>query len=195
MVMKKTIYLFIGGSLFGAIAAFAIVNLATNNGQISPIAKAKNNVKIQTVKLPKSSGEPSESMSDMQVRLSQQPGMDGMVDMQNVPQDSMQNDSAAENAVDEGKAEAQTVQPQTTQKAPTAVAAIPPTTEQIQQYNDIDKIISTAANNPKIKLHDIIRKSNNLTIQQRNQLTQKTIDMLSRGELSIDQFSDRQPGS
>ena len=191
--MKKTIYLFIGGSLFGAIAAFAIVNLVTNNEPLQPVAEAKKNVIIQTVKLPKSPAETSESMSDMQVRLSQEAGMDGMMDMQNIPQDNMQNDAAAENAVAE--AENETAQIQTAPAAPTAIAAIPPTTEQIKQYNDIEKIISTAANNPKIKLHDIIRKSSNLTIQQRNQLTQKTIDMLSRGELSIDQFSDGQPGS
>lgn len=185
--MKKSIYMFIGGSLFGVVAAVAIIKSTSNTEQVSPIATTNTNAKVITAKMQaeqmNSSDMPMESLSDMQVRLSQQPGTQGqdMMDMQN---NNMEKEVVS-------KPETKSTQ-QGQQKQIASVPATPPTTEQVQQYKDIEKTISSAVNNPKIKLSDLIRQSDSLTIQQRTQLTQKAMDMINRGELSIEQFANNQ---
>lgn len=185
--MKKPIYMFIGGSLFGVVAAVAIIKSTTTTEQVSPIATTNTNAKVITAKMQveqmNSSDMPMESLSDMQVRLSQQPGTQGQ-DMMN-----MQNSNMEEAA--SSKTEIKPTQ-QVQQKQVASIPATPPTTEQVQQYKDIEKTITSAVNNPKIKLSDLIRQSSSLTIQQRTQLTQKAMDMINRGELSIDQFANNQ---
>ena len=185
--MNKSIYLFIGGSLFGVIAALAIVKSTTDPEQaVVAIPTDTSNIKVRTVKMQveaMQNGEVEESPSDMQVRLSQQPGTQGMMDMQNNAQTEM---ATTKEAITPEKNMA-SPQQQHVAKAP----VIPPNDVQITQYNDMDQIISSAANNPNIKLVDLIRQSDSLTIEQRNILTQKTLDMLSRGELTVEQFANK----
>ena len=53
----------------------------------------------------------------------------------------------------------------------------------------MENTIRTAVNNPKINLAELIEQADNLTIEQRDQLTKTALGMLDRGELSIDQFA------
>ena len=187
--MKKSIYMFIGGSLFGVIAAVAIVKSTSNTEQINPTVATTTNAKIVTAKMQaeqmKNSEASSESLSDMQVRLSQQPGTQGMMEMQNSAQTTMPTNDNQETDIAKTTVSHQQKQVMTT-------PSNPPTEIQVQQYQDIEKTISSAVNNPKIKLSDLIRKADSLTIQQRNQLTQKAMGMLDRGELTIEQFANNQ---
>ena len=184
--MNKSIYLFIGGTLFGVIAAFAIVKSTSNTEQaVVALPTNTSDMPIRTVKMQQEAmqnGDMEESASDMQVRLSQQPGTQGMMDVQN----TLQTETST--SKDVIASEKSITQPQQhVAKAP----VIPPNEEQVTQYNDMDQIISSAANNPNIKLVDLIRKSDSLTIEQRNRLTQKTLDMLNRGELTVEQFAKK----
>ena len=185
--MNKSIYLFIGGSLFGVIAALAIVKSTTDPEQAVVAMPANtSNMTIRTVKMQQEAiqnGEVEESPSDMQVRLSQQPGTQGMMEMQSNAQTEM---ASTEEAIAPEKSMA-APQQQHVAKAP----IIQPTEQQVTQYNDMDQIISSAASDKNIKLVDLIRQSDSLTIEQRNILTQKTLDMLSRGELTVEQFAKK----
>ena len=185
--MKKPIYMFIGGSLFGVVAAVAIIKSTTTTEQVNPIATTNTNAKVITAKMQaeqmKSSDMPMESLSDMQVRLSQQPGTQGQ-DMMNMQNSNMEEAASSETEIKSTQ--------QVQQKQIASIPATPPTTEQVQQYNDIEKTITSAVNNPRIKLSDLIRQSSSLTIQQRTQLTQKAMDMINRGELNIEQFANNQ---
>ncbi|MCW8899538.1 MAG: septin family protein [Gammaproteobacteria bacterium] len=188
--MKKSIYMFIGGSLFGLIAAVIIVKSSSHTEQNTPKITSTTSAKIVTAKMQaeqmQNSDAPMESMSDMQVRLSQQPGTQGMLEMEANAQSPESTEDIPQTNL------TTTTQSQPQQKSVMAAPAIPPTAEQVQQYHDIDNVIMSAANNPQVKLVDLIRKADTLTIQQRNQLTQKTMGMLDRGELNIEQFANNQ---
>lgn len=187
--MKKSIYMFIGGSLFGVIAAVTIIKSSNPTQNQAPVAATNPNVKIITAKMQeaemKNSAMPVESMSDMQVRLSQQANRQGM--------DAMQENTSTSNPETGTTPEAKTEKLSTQKITQNTVTlpATPPSEQQVQQYHEIDSIIRTAVNNPKVNLAGLIEKADNLTIEQRNQLTQKTLGMLNRGELTIDQFANK----
>lgn len=184
--MNKSIYLFIGGSLFGVIAALAIVKSTTDTEQTEMVQpQTTTKMKVLTAKM-QAENMSDESLSDMQVRLVQQAGNQGMMEAQNEAPTLMPENN--ENQTMPIPQMAKTQQ----QKPVVTVPAVPPTTEQVQQYEDMEKIIAAAMNNPKIKLDDLLRQSDSLTIQQRNELTQKTMDMINRGELKIEQFASHQ---
>ena len=85
--MNKSIYMFIGGSLFGVVAAVTLIKSNSHTQQQTPVAAKPQGMKIITAKMQaeqmQKSGEPMESMSDMQVRLSQQAGDQDMMAVQN----------------------------------------------------------------------------------------------------------------
>ncbi len=186
--MNKSIYLFIGGSLFGVVSAFAIIKSTSNTEQLvqTPATTSVNAntqpMKVITAKMQaeqmQDSSKPLENMSDMAMRV-QQENTAPMAEQATM----MSNNPAIANAPAVTKKPIKSTQI-------TALPAEQPTTQQLQQYDDIEKIISSAANNPGMKLKHLIKKADKLTIQQRNILTQKAIAMLKSGELSIEQFSD-----
>lgn len=187
--MKKSIYMFIGGSLFGVVAAVTIIKSTNQPQQATPVAATSPNVKIITAKMQEAqmqkSGTAMESMSDMQVRLSQQADEQDMMAMRN----NVATATPETNITQPGKAK--NIGTQEKNKNTVALPVILPSEQQVQQYQEINNIIRTAVNNPKINLSELIEKADNLTIEQRNQLTQKTLGMLDRGELSIDQFAKK----
>ncbi len=186
--MNKSIYLFIGGSLFGVVSAFAIIKSTSNTEQFvqTPATTSVNAntppMKVITAKMQaeqmQSSSEPPETMQDMSVRVEQESNTTTMSAPMTEQTTMIPNST-----------------PVTTNKpiTTTQIAAMPveqPTEQQVQQYDNIEEIISSAANNPNMNLKHLIKKADKLTIQQRNILTQKAIAMLKSGELSIEQFSD-----
>ncbi|VAW98369.1 hypothetical protein MNBD_GAMMA22-2470 [hydrothermal vent metagenome] len=187
--MNKSIYLFIGGSLFGVVSAFAIIKSTSNTEQLvqTPPATTSANANTQPVKvitakmqaeqMSASSGA-LETMSDMAVRVEQ-----------NTKASTMSEPMSEQTATMPANATAATIKPIATAQL-TALPAEQPSPEQVEQYNDIEEIISSAANNPSMKLKHLIKIADKLTIQQRNILTQKAVAMLKSGELSIEQFSD-----
>lgn len=175
--MKKSIYLFIGGSLFGVIVAVAVFKTSTNTNQTIAITPPNTTgMKVVTAKM-QVANMPTESMSDMQVRLSQLPENKGMMDS---------NAMMSENPETVKPIPQQNTAPQ---ENISSGPITQPTDKQIQQYDQMEKIIASAVNNPKIKLTDLLRQSDTLTIQQRTKLTQKAMDMINRGELNIEQFA------
>ena len=187
--MNKSIYMFIGGSLFGVVAAVTLIKSNYDTPQQTPAVAQPTGMKVITAKMQadqmQQSAKPMESMSDMQVRLSQQDDEQDMMSMQNNQQAAMANE--------ENSAPAQATKFATQLKNTTTVKVpvIPPTEDQVKQYQDMDNIIRTAANNPKVNLSELIERADNLTIEQRNQLTKTALGMLDRGELSIEQFAKK----
>ena len=189
--MKKSIYMFIGGSLFGVVAAITIVKYNSGPQQTEAVAlqpTANPEAKIITAKMQEQmqkSGQPLESEADMQVRVQQEAAIKNMMGMQGNDQAEATMPAAESNK----QALSQVAKPKKQSKV--AAPVIPPTEEQVEQYQAINKVIRSAANNPKVNLSDLIKKADSLTIEQRNQLTKQTLGMLDRGELSIEQFANK----
>ncbi len=184
--MNKTTFVFIGGSLFGIIGAFAIIKSTSAPDLTENIL----NDQVQKTELqPKKIQSPQhsiESMSNMDRLDSKIPSNTDMSNMPNIQADQTNQVSHSNNS-NSGTA-AEQIAITTT---PEAIPVIPPTTEQVEQYDDIDNLITSAVNNPNIKLHYLIKKADSLTIEQRKILTQRAIVMLERGELNIDQFASK----
>jgi len=66
---------------------------------------------------------------------------------------------------------------------------VPPSTEQIEQYNIIQSRLYEAANNHQVALGELVKLGAGLTPAQRAALTREALEMIKRGELKAEQFS------
>ena len=69
-----------------------------------------------------------------------------------------------------------------------------PTPEQVNRYTSIKSRLYDAANNYSTDLTDLINKADELTPEQRQELTDEAMEMIKRGELRAEQFTG-QPDS
>lgn len=65
----------------------------------------------------------------------------------------------------------------------------PPTAEQIEHYHDIENRLYAAVNDTSADLSELLIMADKLTFSQRNELTSKAMQMIQRGELTVQQFS------
>jgi len=70
----------------------------------------------------------------------------------------------------------------------------PATPQQVKRFHSIDARLSAAANNPSVDLTELIEDADLLTASQRDQLTQKAMQMIENNTLSPSQFNSP-PGS
>ncbi len=185
--MNKTTFVFIGGSLFGIISAFAIIKSTSVSELTENSVDAQNQVTEFQPKKIQTSQHTMESMSDMDRLDSKLPVNTDTSSISTMHQPAPSNPVSDNNPANSNA----TVQNTVTTIPADAIPVIQPTTEQVQHYDDIDKLISSAVNNPTIKLHYLIKKADSLTIEQRKVLTQRAIAMLESGELDINQFASK----
>ncbi len=69
----------------------------------------------------------------------------------------------------------------------------PPTAEQVEQFRTMQNNLHGAAYNPSAVLADLTKQSDKLTPEQRQKLTEEAMEMIKRGELKAEQFT--QPGT
>jgi len=67
----------------------------------------------------------------------------------------------------------------------------PPTSEQVELYTSIQEKLYNATNNHSVVLSKLIQNANDLTPEQRNELTREAMGMIERGELKVEQFTFR----
>lgn len=180
--MNKSKPLYFGAAILSIAAAFALIQSTINTKDINV-----SSIPSQMSQ----SDEKQEPASDMQMRLSQEAGADGMMGMSNSNAELPEKMSTT---VPEAADKKETM---TTAKLNSAndkmkSAIVMPSEKQVKHYENIEMIIDSAVNDPKIELSSLLRDSTSLTVQQRYDLTEKALALIKEGKLNVEQFASNQ---
>ncbi len=187
--MNKSIALFSGGVLVGAIGTASLL-------YSSDAAENRLRAEILAPSSP-AMAEVQKELSTIMAKLELiSSGVDSLaykvplVETPNAdlpPQPSMTKGRAEEARIQNN---AMNTMPTATSPIESSISAPPatPTATQIEQYDSIKNQLYGAANNPSISLSELIKASNQLTSEQREELTDEAMAMIKRGELSEKQF-------
>jgi hypothetical protein len=175
--MKKSLFFFLGGSVFGA--AVAVVLLTSGAVDNHPAAPS----------LSGNRGEPSGGQTEStEKRVSLPPASKS---------DSDLNHAASNEARSSSSNDQRPKLPGFMSVPAPGVANVdhqarepePPTAEQQQQqYLSMQSSLYEAAYNPSVGLADLAQQSNKLTPEQRQKLSEQAMAMIKRGELKLEQF-------
>lgn len=183
--MNKPILIFLSGTVFGIVASMLMPSgsIKSNSGEFEKITAAvdelnnttknlKELIQAYTYVLPENSPSTSSNThKDIPSKQTQkQPTNQGSLTA-NAIQDSLIN-------------------------TPTNIQLnqAPATPIQITQYQSIEEKLYQATNNHGLILSDLVEEANDLTPQQRKDLTKQVMGMINRGELKPKQFTSK-PGT
>ena len=182
MIMNKPIMLFLGGAVLGSVITAVVLTgrnhpanfsgQQTTDEQLQKFAEITSNLNI-TAGVLKNSAETLASLT-LPITL--------IKDKQSSTQSSQ---SATGDAKQVSNNDAP---PESTAKS------VQPTRKQIDRFNKIKGKLSDAANNLSLPLGVLMQEANDLTPEQRQELTNEALDMIKRGQLRAEQFVEL-PGS
>lgn len=193
--MNRSLVLFLSGTVLGAAGTALTISMfepsgastQMNNGAVvAEIKRDLADIKAQLAGIASNIGEASYTASI--------PALVAAPHQNPSQTPAMQNSAtaAAPSPADATPAAAQlhTIAP-VVSSAPTT--PIPPTPQQVEQYESIKSRLAEAANNHTISLAELVRLGDQLTTEQKMELSAQAIDMINRGELNMNQFA--QPAS
>jgi len=182
--MKKSIIIFISGSVFGILISLVIFPSAiikSDSTKIDNISRAIDNLNDTTKNLQK-------LIQTYSYILPQQPTASGSRS-ESKTLSSTSNTTKEEPVTSTGSIGKS--QDSSAYNENDLNYETPASSEQIDNYQYIETKLFEAANNHEVKLSNLIEESNNLTPQQRQSLTRKAMDMIKNGELKANQFTQK----
>lgn len=193
--MNRSLVLFLSGTVFGAAGTALALNMTEPSGASTLLNNGTGAAEIKR------------DLADIKAQLAGIAGNIGAAGytasipvqstapQQNPSQAPAMDDPAT--AAAPGPADAASTAAQLQTITPVVSAAptppIPPTPQQVEQYESIKSRLAEAANNHTVSLAELVRLGDQLTAEQRMELSAQAMDMINRGELSMSQFA--QPAS
>jgi len=179
MIMNKSTMLFLGGAVLGsAITAWAMTGREqpatfsgqqTTDDQLRKFAEITANLSVTAGALKNS----AETLASLTLPIT-------------LVKDKQQSSQTSQGGAADAQASHTDAEP--------ATKPVQPTRKQVDRFNKIKSKLSDAANNHALPLGVLMQEAHDLTPEQRQQLTVEAIDMIKRGQLRAEQFTEL-PGS